>query len=898
MQSSILQRFVTGAAVALLFFASSPAGAQSLPKSGKVEVSPAAEKGALSQVKAADGFEVSLFAAPPVAMYPTCLTATPEGAVFVCVDPNLSLSVGRNRGRIMRLVDDDKDGHADRYTVFVDSIDSPRGVAWDGKALYVMHPPTLTAYYDDDGDGIADRSVDLVHGLGFGLDFRGADHGTNGIQMGIDGWIYVAVGDYGYRKAIGRDGTQIEHHGGSVVRVRPDGSDLEIYAVGTRNIYDVAIDPFMHVFSRDNTNDGDGWNTRLHYLAQNANMGYPMLYKNFPTEHFPSLFDYGPGSGTGDLWVQDPGFPAGYDNTLYTSDWTMSKVYRHPLTPKGASYDVQQDEFLSVVHPSDLAMDGASNLYVASLSGGTFTYTGDNVGYVLRVRYPEKTAAKPLDPGSASDAQLLEQLTGFNAEHRLQAQHEILRRGEKPATVQRLREIVLDSKQPAYARVAAIFTLKQLVGAEATPTLLRAAADLDPTVRALALRALVDRKEQLAGVPTALFVKALSDPDPSVQLQAINGLVRLGARDAADAIVPLTARPDPALAHIAVNALVKLGASRAALHALDTGTPAVKAGALRALQQMHDEDVVAALADRYRRSTDPAARHRLLLALARLDNQEGIWLGDWWTTRPSFLGPYFEPSAWAGTARIRPILADALLSASGAGLDSLADEFVLERVLPQGAKPLVLALSASHDPQRTEAIRALAGHSRVSSAALPVLARIDARSAPLHEAVARLLVGESDLAEGSVPLLRAAALDSSLDADVRARALAALSGADLPVAVATFAHFNPGASSDPDLDRAWRRFVSDRGHMSQLPQFVALAHDGDEAERVLAYSVLVQIARRNGAPDEVKQQVTGAIDAGWADAALAPSLARAVTIMHQQDAYSSQMSRFSTRSAN
>ena len=113
-------------------------------------------------------------------MYPTCVNESPDGAVFVCVDPNLSLSTLKGVGRVMRLVDTDGDGRADTYTIFAE-MDSPRGVVSDGKTLYVMHPPNLTAYHDDDGDGIADASESLVKGLGFDLDFRGADHTTNGI---------------------------------------------------------------------------------------------------------------------------------------------------------------------------------------------------------------------------------------------------------------------------------------------------------------------------------------------------------------------------------------------------------------------------------------------------------------------------------------------------------------------------------------------------------------------------------------------------------------------------------------------------------------------------------------------------------------------------------------------
>ena len=103
-------------------------------------------------------------------------------------------------------------------------MDSPRGAVFDGDTLYVTHPPNLTAYHDTDNDGIADESRVLVRGLGFDLKFRGADHTTNGVEMGIDGWLYIAVGDYGFVKADGKDGRELQLRGGGVVRVRPDGS--------------------------------------------------------------------------------------------------------------------------------------------------------------------------------------------------------------------------------------------------------------------------------------------------------------------------------------------------------------------------------------------------------------------------------------------------------------------------------------------------------------------------------------------------------------------------------------------------------------------------------------------------------------------------------------------------
>lgn len=71
----------------------------------------------------------------------------------------------------------------------------------------------------------------------------------------------------------------------------------------------IGVDPFGDAFTRDNTNDGGGWDTRFHYLPPNAGMGYPSPFRYFREEHMPSIADYGGGSGTAGLWVQDPGIP-------------------------------------------------------------------------------------------------------------------------------------------------------------------------------------------------------------------------------------------------------------------------------------------------------------------------------------------------------------------------------------------------------------------------------------------------------------------------------------------------------------------------------------------------------------------------------------------------------------
>jgi len=851
-------------------------------------------------------------------MYPTCVNESPDGAVFVCVDPNLSLSTLKGVGRVMRLVDTDNDGRADTYTTFAE-MDSPRGVASDGKTVYVMHPPDLTAYRDTNGDGIADTSFVLVKGLGFDLDFRGADHTTNNIELGPDGWIYVAVGDYGFVKAVGTDGKQIQHRGGSVVRVRPDGTNLELVTVGTRNIYDVAIDPFARVFARDNTNDGDGWNTRLHYLPAGANMGYPSLYQNFATEHFPTMHDYGGGSGVGGLWLQDPAWPAGMNDALYTGDWTTQRIYKHALTPRGATYEPTQEEFITLLRPADLVLDGNSNLYVASLAGGQFTYNSDTVGYVVRVRPSGLRAAAEPIVSKATDAALLRALASPNYVQRIHAQQELARRGEKPAVVAALRRAIGDTKLRADARAAAIFTLKQLQGAKANATLVSATTAADPRVRETALRALADRVDQLQGVAPALFVKALHDTDPQIQVQAIRGLVRLGARDQAPSLLPLVGNADQAISHLAINALVSLDASNVALAAVDSA-PAVRAGALRALAQMYEPGVVTALVDRLSRATDADTRAALVHTLARLANREGPWKGDWWTTRPAHLGPYFDPSAWEESPRIRAALATTLAAATGEEFTRLTNDLSRNEALPRGAGPLLAAVLASKDSLRTPLLQAMVGRAQLDAGTVAIATKLDARSPELHGAVAQLLAGESTLGAGTIPLARTAVLDPKLDPRIRGSLLTAIAqapGTDaLDVAAEVFSRLNPvpglsaagtpaaaaaasptppagtpAAGQDP-VETAWRRFVGDRRRMGEIDYFITMAKRTEPSQRTLAYAVLLQSVRTPRTPAPIREKVAPVLDAAWADPASAPSLVQAISLMRLESQYTEKLAAY------
>ncbi len=670
-------------------------------------------------------FEATLFGAPPKVNYPVAIAATADGVVFVAVDEQGSLGRTPGGGKILRCVDRDGDGKADEVTVFA-KVDHPRGVVTRGNAVWVMAPPTLSVLYDDDGDGVSDRQEVLVTGLTTEqINIRGGDHTTNGVRMGIDGWLYIGVGDYGIKEAKGKDGKKIVMRGGGVVRVRPDGTDLEIYCTGLRNPFDLAIDPFLNLFTRDNTNDGAGWDTRVSLLKQSAHYGYTQLYANFTDEIMPTLGVFGGGGGTGGLFVQEPRWPEPFRNTLFTGDWGRSEVYVHDLRPHGPTFDLKQEVFMKMPRATGMDIDGSGRLYVASWRGGeAAVYLGPNVGFVARVTPKDYKPAPFPDLQKAGLDDLMRHLAAPQNVTRLHTQSEILRRGPDPRMTKGLVALASNDKAPLEGRVAAIFTLKQLDGAGAQPTLLKLMSD--PMIREFAMRALTDRKQELSGLAAAPFVAALTDASPRVRAQALISLGRLGDASAAKSILPLTARPkesvmpakkplqdqpdpDRVIPHLAVRALVALKANGACLAALDGPN---WEGALWALRSMHDPKTVDGLIAKLGVVRTAELRRGILSTLVRLYHREADYAGSWWGIRPDSTGPYWDRVEWEMSKRIGSVVLAAARDGEPETFAFLKTELARHKVALPGLptstdaivmekeKPLVLPKADSNNPNQ------------------------------------------------------------------------------------------------------------------------------------------------------------------------------------------------------
>ncbi len=168
----------------------------------------------LETIELPEGFTIGVFAGDlPGAR---SLNLGEKGTVFVGT---------RSPGKVYALVDEDGDGQADRTYLIAEGLNSPNGVAFKDGDLYVAEISRVIKFPDIENR--LDNPPDpVVVNDSFPDDAR---HGWKFIRFGPDGLLYVPVG------APCNVCDPADRRYASIMRMKPDGSGLEIFARGIRN---------------------------------------------------------------------------------------------------------------------------------------------------------------------------------------------------------------------------------------------------------------------------------------------------------------------------------------------------------------------------------------------------------------------------------------------------------------------------------------------------------------------------------------------------------------------------------------------------------------------------------------------------------------------------------------
>ncbi len=847
-----------------------------------VKLTPAQEAEILKDTKVPEGFDVSLFANSKAANYPVFISAAPDGTLYVSSDGNGSLGRQPHRGRIVRLRDTDGDGRADEAKSFVQDVDSPRGLVWDRDRLYLIHPPDISVYIDKNHTGTATEEKTLIKGIAFGFADRPADHTTNGLSLGIDGWLYIAGGDFGFMDAVGTDGRHLQHRGGGVIRFRPDGSGLELVSHGTRNILEVAVGPLMNMFARDNTNDGDGWDVRFHHFTGLENHGYPVFYKNFPDEQIAPLNDYGGGSGCGATFLDEPGFGK-WNNAPLTADWGTGALWHHTVKQKGATYieTEKPEQFIKMTRPTDADVDALSHVFQASWKGATFKWEGPDVGYIVRVTPKDFKAPALPDFDKLDDAALVKLLESPSHRTRLEAQRTILSREDKPATRTLLLALAANQSKPLATRVAALYGVSQRNVSAPDAANINAVAALasEPTIQAYVLLALGDsglaaKSQAKSLVPAAIFSAGFRSNDAQVRLNAVIGATRQHITSLAPEIAALLGDGDDVITHTAQRVLAMLDTPEPAFAIVDDPKAPSKTrdSALRSLRMMHTPQVVDGLLKRLAATKGIELRKGLISALCRLHFTDGKWTGNSWGTRPDYRGPYYQPDPWSETDKIATALKATLATVQSEEAAFLVSELTRNRIKFDDALQRILSLAKSDAGLIPDAVMQLATTDSIPSDAVPLLVKAaqsksdDART-PATVSAAVISLAKVDSADGIRASLAGLVKLNEVVA-AYAKANAATNDIADPV-IAKKQKKDTGAllsAARSATDKATAAFLGapklENHH--QMIEDIAAKNDGGLSLWADA-ALLTLSARKTGAP-EARELSAKALDAGWQNA--------------------------------
>lgn len=159
------------------------------------------------------GFHVTTFGTVPGAR---SLALGAAGTVFVS---------SRGQGTVTALVDGDGDGRAEESYRVASGLQAPNGIAFRDGALYVAEISRILRY-----DGIERRLADPPEPVVV-LDGLPTErlHGWKYLRFGPDGWLYFQIG------APCNICLSADERFAAILRVRPDGSGLEVFAHGVRN---------------------------------------------------------------------------------------------------------------------------------------------------------------------------------------------------------------------------------------------------------------------------------------------------------------------------------------------------------------------------------------------------------------------------------------------------------------------------------------------------------------------------------------------------------------------------------------------------------------------------------------------------------------------------------------
>ena len=207
-----------------------------------------------------EGFSVEVVASEPDIVNPVAMAIDERGRFWITESleyPRREPGVGKDRVKVLE--DTDGDGQCDKFSIFLDGLNIPSGVAVGHGGVWIANAPDILFVPDADRDGKPDGPAQVVV-TGFG---RTDTHELpNSLTWGPDGWLYGLNGVFNYSNVTyPKDSPWLKSHGTkgtdgtneiekvrtefkftcAMFRIHPRTREFQVFCEGTSNPWGIAF---------------------------------------------------------------------------------------------------------------------------------------------------------------------------------------------------------------------------------------------------------------------------------------------------------------------------------------------------------------------------------------------------------------------------------------------------------------------------------------------------------------------------------------------------------------------------------------------------------------------------------------------------------------------------------
>ena len=489
---------------------------------------------AIAKMTMPEGFTVELVASEPDIVNPVAMTIDERGRFWITESleyPRRSPGPGKDRVKILE--DTDADGKADKFTVFMEGLNIPSGIAVGHGGVWVVNSPDILFVQDTDGDGKADTSEVVVTGFG-----RDDTHELpNSLTWGPDGWLYGLNGVfnpahvvYGPKNPNFKEGQKPWDFTCAMFRIHPKTREFQIFCEGTSNPWGIAFNDEGEAFISACVIDHLWHLTETGYYHRQGGPYPPFTWKiESIVSHKHQKAAY-----CGIHWYDSDAYPEQYRKKLYMGNIHGSCINADSIERFESTYKASPEPdllsandawFMPVVQKT--GPDGC--LYILDWYDRYHCYQDANrdpagidrlKGRLYRLRYKDTPRAKAEDMAKLDDHELVTRLGSGNGYQRDIAQRllreRMLNDGDHKSLIEEL-TLAIAFPGPIGADQA-VFGVLISSNPLSPETLMLLQTNGNDFYKSWVVRAAGDQKSLSDDTAEQIF-ELRNDPSPQVRLQ-------------------------------------------------------------------------------------------------------------------------------------------------------------------------------------------------------------------------------------------------------------------------------------------------------------------------------------------------------------------------------------------